>query len=142
MIAFFLWTLWDARDWWFRARLFPWAIGFTGLPLAVLQFRSEVVALVSSRRSGSGQKASKELAIEGQRTLNIAAWLLGSFAAIWLLGFALAIPLTILLYLKAGAPERWPINIALALAGWISFYWVFAHLLHMPFPEGALFVWL
>jgi hypothetical protein len=70
------------------------------------------------------------------------AWILGSFAAIWLLGFAVAVPLTILLYLKAGAQERWPISIVLALLGWLSFYGIFEYLLHVPFPRGLLLDWL
>jgi hypothetical protein len=142
VIAFFAWTLWEARDWWFRARLFPWAIGFTGLPLAVLQFRSELTCLVRSRRAGTEKKVNWESAVASQRTLTMTAWLLGSFAALWLLGFAVAVPLTILFYLKAGAQERWPISIVLAFCGWVLFYGIFGYLLQVPFPDGAVFAWL
>jgi hypothetical protein len=33
-------------------------------------------------------------------------WILGFPAAIWLVGFAVAVPLTLLLYLKIGTRER------------------------------------
>jgi putative tricarboxylic transport membrane protein len=141
--AFFAWTLWEAREWWFRARLFPWAIGFTGLALALLQLRSDIASLVRSRRAGIERpKTNGQSALARQRTLGIIAWILGFFAAIWLLGFSIAVPLTIVLYLKAGARERWPISIALAFVGWLSFYGLFDYLLHVPFPEGQLFIWI
>jgi len=141
VVAFFAWTLWEAREWWFRARLFPWAIGFAGLALALLQLRSDVASLVRSRRVGREEKSNAKSALARQRTLSMTAWILGFFAAIWLLGFSVAVPLTILVYLK-GARERWPISIALACFGWLAFYGLFDHLLHVPFPEGQLFVWM
>jgi hypothetical protein len=142
VIAFFAWTLWEAREWWFRARLFPWTIGFAGLALALLQFRFELAGLVRSRRAGREAKVNGESALTRQRTLGITAWILGFFAAIWLVGFAIAVPLSILVYLKAGAQERWPISVALAFLGWLSFYGLFDYLLHVPFPEGQFFVWM
>ena len=142
IVTFFAWTLWEAREWWFRARLFPWAIGFAGLALALLQLRPEVAAVVRSGRTGGEKKTNGKSALTRQRTLSMAGWILGFFAAIWLLGFAVAVPLTILFYLKASARERWPISIALACLGWLSFYGIFDYLLHVPFPEGQLFTWI
>jgi hypothetical protein len=142
VVAFFAWTLWDARDWWFRARLFPWAIGFAGLGLAFVQFISDGAALLKSRRAGGERKSNENSARARRRALSMAAWILGSFAAIWLLGFPVAVPLTVLLYLKAGAQERWPISIALALLGWLSFYGIFDYLLRVPFPSGQFLAWV
>jgi putative tricarboxylic transport membrane protein len=142
VVAFFAWTLWDARDWWFRARLFPWAIGFAGLGLAFVQFISDGAALLKSRRAGGERKSNENSALARRRALSMAAWILGFFAAIWLLGFPVAVPLTVLLYLKAGAQERWPISIALALLGWLSFYGIFDYLLHVPFPSGQFLAWV
>jgi putative tricarboxylic transport membrane protein len=142
IVVFFAWTLWEAREWWFRARLFPWAIGFTGLGLALIQLRIDTASLVRSRHARIEKKTNGQSTLARQRTLGITAWILGFFAAIWLLGFPVAVPLTILLYLKAGARERWPISIALAFLGWLSFYGIFDYLLHVPFPEGELFGWI
>jgi hypothetical protein len=142
IVAFFAWTLWEAREWWFRARLFPWTIGFAGLALALLQFNYEIASLMRSRRAGIEDQANGHSALARRRTLGITAWILGSFAAIWLLGFPVAVPLTILLYLKVGAREHWPISIALAFFGWVSFYGLFDYVLHVPFPEGQSFIWM
>jgi len=141
VVGFFAWTLWEAREWWFRARLFPWAIGFAGLALALLQFIYDGAALAKSMRAGREVKSDEESAVAQQRTVKMVAWILGFFAAIWSLGFSVAVPLTILVYLK-GAQERWPISIALAGLGWLAFYGLFDHLLHVPFPEGQLFLWV
>jgi TctA family transporter len=141
VVAFFAWTLWEAREWWFRARLFPWAIGFAGLALALLQFMSDAVALVKSPRTDREAGSNEKSALAQQRALRMVAWILGFFAAIWLMGFPIAVPLTILTYLK-GAREPWPISIALACLGWLAFYGLFDHLLHVPFPEGQLFLWV
>jgi len=37
LVLFLVWVVWEARDWPFRARLFPWAIGIPVLALAVMQ---------------------------------------------------------------------------------------------------------
>ncbi len=142
VIVFFGWALWEAREWWFRARLFPWTIGFAGLALALIQFGSEVALLGKHRPAPEQKESSESAAVVRRRTLGITAWILGFFAAIWLLGFPAAVPLTILFYLKAGARERWTISITLALFGWLCFYGLFDHLLHVPFPQGQLFTWL
>jgi hypothetical protein len=143
VVAFFAWTLWEAREWWFRSRLFPWTIGFAGLALALLQFRSELAGLARSRGARREENACRRpTAIVRQRTLAMTAWILGFFAAIWLLGFSAAVPVTIFLYLKAGAHERWPISIALAFFGWLCFYGIFDHLLQVPFAAGQIFAWI
>ncbi len=37
ILAIAVWMVWEARDWGFRARLFPWAIGYPAIGLALLQ---------------------------------------------------------------------------------------------------------
>jgi hypothetical protein len=68
--------------------------------------------------------------------------MLAIFAAIWLLGFPIAVPLSTLLYLKIAGKERWQMTILLTLVAWLSFYGLFDYGLHFPFPEGELFLWL
>jgi hypothetical protein len=76
-----------------------------------------------------------------RRTASICGWILGFFVAIWLLGFPLAVPLLTFLYLKVGAAEKWPLTLGLTAFAWGFFYGVFERLLHLPFPEGQVFVW-
>jgi hypothetical protein len=74
--------------------------------------------------------------------VSIASWILMFFIAIWLLGFSFAVPLTMFLYLKLGAKEKWSTTLILTACGWAFFYTVFAYALRIPFPEGILTIWL
>jgi hypothetical protein len=38
--------------------------------------------------------------------------------------------------------EKWSISIPLSLVAGAIFYGLFDYLLHLPFPEGTLLVWL
>ena len=137
-------ALWQSRNFGYRAGLFPWAIGFPVLALAIVQLGKELLGFEKKPRAaefglGVGPEISPELAY--RRTLLILGWTIGFFVGIWLLGFSLAVPTTIILYLKF-AKEKWPITLALALVAWLFFYGLFDYALHVPFPDSQLFIWL
>jgi TctA family transporter len=142
VVSLFVWALWEARDWWFRARLFPWAIGFPGLAVALIQLFLDGRIVIKTRGEHGLDRAGPESPFIIRRTLDITGWILGFFAAIWLLGFPVAVPLATFLYLKAGVRERWPIAVALTLLAWIAFYGLFDYALGIPFPPGLLLEWL
>ena len=137
-------ALWQSRNFGYRAGLFPWAIGFPVLALAIVQLGMELLGFEKKPRAtefglGVGPEISPELAY--RRTLAILGWTIGFFIGIWLLGFSLAVPTMIIIYLKF-AKEKWPITLALALVAWLFFYGLFDYALHVPFPDGQLFLWL
>jgi hypothetical protein len=138
VVALFAWALWQAWDWDFRPGLFPWVIGFVGLPLALLQLNLDGAGAIKTIRHGLVAKAHDQHAT--RETVKIAAWILGYFVAIWLLGFSVAIAVTTFLYLKL-SKEGWLVSLVLMALAWVTFYSLFVHLLHVPFPEGALFAW-
>jgi putative tricarboxylic transport membrane protein len=135
-------ALWQSRNFGYRAGLFPWAIGFPVLALAVVQLFLDLTGRTKLKEDGlfSGPAVPKEVVT--RRTVDICAWTVGYFVAIWLLGFSLAVPLATLLYFKLAGKEKWPIALALSAAGWIFFYALFVYTLHVPFPDGAVFTWL
>ncbi|HEY2990097.1 MAG TPA: tripartite tricarboxylate transporter permease [Candidatus Binatia bacterium] len=142
IIAILAMALWQSRNFGFRAGLFPWAIGFPVVILAVIQFFFDLTGRTKSKDEGLvfGPEVPKDVAYS--RTVNICAWTIGYFIAIWLLGFSLAVPATTLLYLKFAGKEKWPITLALSAIGWLFFYGLFVYFLNVPFPEGAIFAWL
>ena len=77
-----------------------------------------------------------------RRILVAVAWMVGFFAAVVLLGFPIAVPLFLFLYLKLQGGEGWPLSIGITLAVTALFYGLFDALLHLPFPAGWLFSWL
>jgi hypothetical protein len=139
--ALFAWALWQSWDWGLRPGLFPWVVGFLGLPLALFQLTLDTAGAVKTIGQGAVRARDPEATRLMHATVKICAWILGYFVAIWLLGFSVAVAVTTFLYL-ALAKERWSTTLALTLFAWASFYALFSYFLHVPFPEGALFTWL
>lgn len=127
-----------------QAAIFPIILGIPGLALALFALGQELFVILR-RRAGRANPSEKTPSINPgvvRRALSIIGWTLGFFLAIWLVGFNVAAPLATLFYLKVGAGERWLTSVLLALLAWVFFYGLFDYLLHLPFPEGALFLWL
>ena len=120
-----------ASAWPWKAALFPLAIG---IPLFCLATTELLWAFL-----GTDEKRDAPNPGSQRRVALAAAWMLGFFAAIVLLGFMVAVPLFLFLYLKVQARERWPMSIGLTAAVFAVFYGLFDALLHLPFPAGLLF---
>jgi hypothetical protein len=134
-------ALWESRNFGFRAGLFPWAIGFPVLALAVVQLAMDLTGKTRKSAEMSVADAAPELpkAVVYRRTTEIIAWILGLLVAIWLLGFSAAVPVATFLYLKVAGREKWPITVVLTLVSWLFFYVLFDYALRIPFPDGKLF---
>lgn len=141
VVVLFAWGLWEAWDWGFRAGLFPWAVGFLGLALGIAQLDLDISGFLKKGVKALHPEVGSETALEARRTASIVGWILVFFFAIWLLGFSWAIVVSTFLYLKVGAGEKWLITIILTLVAFGSFYGLFIHVLHVPFPDGLLFEW-
>jgi hypothetical protein len=129
-----------ATAWPWKAALFPLVIG---IPLFALAAAEALWTLLGTDPA-SDEARDFQLSIGKdslRRTLTAAGWILAFFAAIVLLGFPLAIPLFVFLYLKLQGREGWGISIAITLGTWAVFYGLFDLLLHLPFPAGWLFAW-
>jgi hypothetical protein len=128
-----------ATAWPWKAALFPLVIG---VPLFCLAATEALWTLFGT--APEAQAMDFQLAIgdeSGRRTVTAIGWMLGFFAAIVLLGFPIAVPLFMVLYLKMQGRESWALTIAMTLAVWGVFYGLFVYLLHLPFPAGWVFEW-
>ncbi|MCL6637871.1 MAG: tripartite tricarboxylate transporter TctB family protein, partial [Alicyclobacillus sp.] len=79
--------------------------------------------------------------VPGLRTrsmLNAFLWFIGLLLIIWLLGFTLAIPIYLFLYLKWRSRERWRLSVVYALVCWAGLYALFGMALHVPLYGGWL----
>jgi TctA family transporter len=136
-------ALWQSLDFGFRAGLFPWAIGFPVLALALLLL---VIQALGKEKLPAGGLAAPEpgipAGVAARRTVGIMGWIAGLLAAIWLLGFAIGGTLVTFLSLKFGSRERWPVTLALTAGAAAFVYFVFERALNVPFPPGQLFLWL
>jgi TctA family transporter len=138
LVLLFAAALWLGRRFDARAGLFPWTIAAAGLLLAILH---TVRDLTSGQPVDAAPGADGPSPPETGKIATICVWILGMYAAIWLLGFSLATLVTTVLYLRT-ARERWPITIVLSLVAFAFVYGLFERGLGVPFPPGLLLVWL
>ena len=130
-----------ATAWPMKAALFPLVIG---VPLFCLAAAEALWTLFGSPPE-AGEAKDFQLFVgteTARRTLVASAWILAFFAAIVLLGFPVAVPLFVFLYLRLKGRESWVVSIVMTAAVWGVFYGLFDLLLHLPFPAGWLFTWL
>lgn len=74
--------------------------------------------------------------------LSIFVWLLMMVSLVYFLGFLIAIPLYMLLYLRGRSGEGWPLSLAMAGAMWSLPYGLFHLVLRTHLYEGLLWRWL
>ena len=147
LVVYFALFVYTAKDWRLQARLYPWAIGIPMFVLALVQVVLDLRG-IGPKKSRSDAPVDVQFAertdpvVARRRTINIFSWIAGYILAIWLFGFSYSVPLVVFLYLKVQSRERWPLSIALTAAAWLLFWGLFDRLLHLPFPQGELFVWL
>jgi hypothetical protein len=129
-----------ATAWPWKAALFPLIIG---IPLFCLAAAEALWTLFGSQPADT-EVGDFQLSTGNEtarRTLVALGWMLGLFAAIVLLGFPIAVPLFMVLYLKVQGGEGWLLTFVITLAVWGVFYGLFHYLLHLPFPSGWLLTW-
>ena len=128
------WGVGAALSWPLKAKLFPLVIGIPLVFLALAELWLSLRTTLASTEAEDG--VPRALAL--RRTLAAAGWIGGFFAAIVLLGFPLAVPAFVLLYLRLQGSESWLFSAIFSLVVWALFYGLFDRLLHLPFPPGAL----
>jgi hypothetical protein len=129
-----------ATAWPWKAALFPLVIGIPLFALAA----AEALWTLFGTDPATEEARDFQLSIGNdtlRRTLSAVGWIFAFFVAIVLLGFPIAVPLFVFLYLRLQGREGWGISIAMTLGTWAVFYGLFDLLLHLPFPAGWLFEW-
>jgi len=134
-----------ARDWQLQARLFPWVVGFPVLALCTYQLLKDL--FVRQEASDEAEALgfmdlpvdrSVPVSVVIKRALNIFGWILGLFAAVWLVGFIVSVPLFIFFYLTLQAREKLWIAAVYAVGMLVFIIGVFHVILSVPWPEGVL----
>jgi hypothetical protein len=129
-----------AWAWPWKAALFPLVIA---IPLFCLAAIEVLWVLFGATERGEAKDFQFARDVPERdalrRSAAAAGWILGFFAAIVLLGFPIAVPLFVFLYLRLQSSESWRFSVVLAAAVWAFFYGLFDQLLHLPFPAGWLF---
>ncbi len=135
------WAVLSAKDWPLGARLFPWVVGIPSFFMALFQLARELRQW-TARRKPAEVKGPITSSAEWRRTVTIGGWIAGFFAGIWLIGFVIALPLFVFLYMKLQSREKWLFSLLSAAAGWVFVYSLFINILHFSFPDPQILSWL
>lgn len=154
LVLLFLFILIDGAGQPIQARLFPMTVGIIGLVLTSIQLIREIIILVKVVRGGKEEDTSAEDASpEGASDFAITAeektragklraaeqfiWLGALLLSLWLIGFHVAVPMIVGLYLLRHR-ESWLIvgGVTAGVAAVVLV--VFDNLLNLPFPPGQL----
>jgi len=134
-----------ATKWPFRTSLFPITIG---IPVFLTALADLLLGLFQKKETrpkespmGRPDVSSEadDPALALRRTLSIFGWILGFFLLILLVGFTIAAPLYVFLYLKVQGKERWGFTFILTGGTFIFFYGLFVWILNTHFEEGWIF---
>ena len=138
------WGTLSALAWPWKAKLFPLVIGIPLFCLATAEALWIVFGRRGTRQAAADFQLSTDQAPEvaRRRTAIAAAWTVGFFVLIVLLGFQIAVPVLVFAYLKLQGKEGWIFTTVFTAAVWGFFYGLFDLLLHLPFPPGVLLEWL
>lgn len=125
-----------------QARLFPYVVAGVTLPLLLWQLVVEISPTRSRREAADAGTDFAAADIEKRgagraRAIEFFLWLFGFVVALWALGFRLAIPTFLLLYLLRRGERPWTAA-AFALGGWAATHWIFGEALVLPLPKGTL----
>jgi hypothetical protein len=133
-----------ALAWPWKAKLFPLVIGIPLFCLAAAEALWTLFGRQPERQGASDFQLSTDQApqVARRRTVIAAAWAIGFFLLIVLLGFQIAVPVMVFAYLKLQGKEGWIFTIVFTAAVSGLFYGLFDLLLHLPFPPGLLLEWL
>lgn len=136
-----------ASQWFGPTRLFPWAIGIPALLLALCQL---VMDLRNSQKTGDQEESPApqilDIALDQDIPADVArrgtavalAWILFFLLSIWLVGFLVATPVFVFLYLRYRAAAR--TRVAAVICGLtLLFVWgLFDQIMHTSWPEPLL----
>jgi hypothetical protein len=130
-----------ALRWPYKAAVFPVLVGIFTFSMSIAE------TLLSLFDKGTGEKLTSmdfdlsegiDPALEIHRIWMVSIWIVSFFLMILLLGFNIAVPLWVFLYLKIHGKEKWVFSIVLTALTWICFYGLFIKLSKTIFEEGWL----
>ncbi|HEY5896186.1 MAG TPA: tripartite tricarboxylate transporter TctB family protein [Burkholderiales bacterium] len=136
IMALTAYGIFSALAWPLKAKLFPLVISIPLFLLAAAEAAWVIFGKDAPAESVEAEGIPRNIAM--RRTWIAVAWALGFFVLIMLVGFLIAVPAMVFLYLRVQSNEGWLFSIVFTAAVWGLFYGLFDLLLHLPFPAGWL----
>lgn len=125
------------------SRMLPMIAGIASLVLLAFLMLMSLSPGVASWYSKLEQhalvKSEKMNLEEKKREIGIVVWFLGCLILIYLIGFLIAMPLFLFLFLKWRAGESWVLSIVVPAAVTAVVYFAFIFILRVPLHAGIFF---
>jgi hypothetical protein len=138
-------AIYRAAGWSFKTGFFPLAIAIPLLCLAALQIALEFFGAPEVESAGAVEaEFTNEVPAREARRRAIATfvWIALFIGFVYFVGFPLAVPLFLLLYLRLQSRVNWVFSITLTAVTWAAFYALFERGIHLQFAPGQLQTWL
>ncbi len=131
----------SALRWPYKAAIFPMTIGIITFMMSVSETFFSLLAKKTDPKVTSMDFELTEgidPALATRRIRMISIWIISFFLMVLLLGFNIAIPLWLLLYLRIHGKEKWVFSIVLTALTWICIFGLFVKLSQTVFEKGWL----
>ena len=125
----------------FRAKILPMIIIVLAIIISVIEIIKDILARrreFSIKDVAQQMNSASEIKPLQMKFSMVLVWLFGLPLTIWLLGFLIALPLYVLVYIKLNG-EKWRWAIASSVVMFVVIYVGFGLMLSMPLDAGFLF---
>ncbi|HYY71960.1 MAG TPA: hypothetical protein VE778_00040 [Candidatus Bathyarchaeia archaeon] len=147
--GFFIYLLLGVRDLRPEAARLPTATALGGLVLVAAFIAQKIWDATHPKQNEAVQILDTGFDEEGLsgrlvviRTLRLAGWFGGMFAAIWLVGYHVTVPVFVFFYLLVFGETKWWLAATAGAGFFLLIYGLFDLVLHTEWPEPALLRWL
>jgi hypothetical protein len=139
LIAVAGYVILSASGWSFKTGFFPLA---TAIPLLILALVQLILELFGGPERAADRAAETEFAndvapeVVRRRVIAIFSWIAAFILFVYVLGFPMAVPLFVFLFLTIQSHVSWPRSFFLSAITWACFYAVFERLINLRFESG------
>jgi hypothetical protein len=138
-------AIYCGTQWSFKTGFFPLAIAIPLMALALLHLALELFGRPEAHGEGAVEaEFSNDVApAEARRRAMITfVWISLFIMFVYLVGFPLAVPIFLVLYLRLQSKVSWSFSIGLTIVTWTAFYALFERLIRLQFAPGEVQTWL
>lgn len=145
LILWFAYGVWEARDYAFLAKIFPFYISLVLFVFAVISIIVEIRKAVDQAEDLHTKSSGSDLSVDWDMPMSV-VWqrfgffvgiILALYVFIYIIGYPLAVSLFIGLFYKFVAKAKWMASIVACCAGF-GFLAMASKVLGMGWPEGLI----
>jgi hypothetical protein len=145
LIVWFAYGVYEAHDYAFLAKIFPFYISLVLLIFAVISIIVEIRKVVDKAEDLHGESSGADLSVEWDMPMSVVwrrfglylAIIIGVYVFVYILGYPLALSLFIGLFYRLVAKTGWAASTVAGCAGF-GFLALASKVLGMGWPEGLI----